>query len=46
MCWRDRAYQEIEDDYENGLITSDERRTLLRELQDEIDEENNYCGED
>lgn len=36
MDWIDRAYEEIEQEYEMGGITQAEYRNALRELRDEI----------
>lgn len=40
MDWIDRAYAEIEEEYELGNMTQAEYRNALRELRDEIDQSN------
>jgi hypothetical protein len=40
LTWIDRAYAEIEQEYERGDLTQEEYRRALRDLQSEIDESN------
>lgn len=36
MIWYDKAVEQLEDDLDNGLISNDEFRSQMRDLNDEL----------
>jgi predicted RND superfamily exporter protein len=45
MDWIDKAYTEIEEDYENGYISKEEYQDMLYDLRNEIKEYESHMSE-